>query len=178
MRPKFIRIQGNIINVNNISDVALLDRGGSKDTKVTYLNQDHLWFSGDVRDEIWELMKLALKPKDEDLQKKNTIPPEEMEEFGNGTVISAKIIEEIKAEKDKEEEKLRVVGIKDDGVLMFSDPKDIGHIRFSDQVKITDSIKVIGVYEDDGSPVYSNDHVHASDFIERDGNGIPVYRRP
>jgi hypothetical protein len=166
MRPKFIRIQGNIINVNNISDVALLDRGGSKDTKVTYLNQDHLWFSGDVRDEIWELMKLALKPKDEDLQKKNTIPPEEMEEFGNGTVISAKIIEEIKAEKDKEKEKLKVVGIKNDGTLVYNDEL------------ISEKISIIGVYEDDGSPVYSNDHVHASDFIERDGNGIPVYRRP
>jgi len=62
MIPKFIRVKGDIFNVHDIVRVTF-DLGDDT-TCITSKNGQTCWakYNGDLCDDIWELMKLALKP--------------------------------------------------------------------------------------------------------------------
>ena len=70
MTPKFIRFRGEIINLSLVCDIAYKEKYDGN-TKVDYgLPNGHAWYKGDCVDEIWALIKLAMKKK-----------PEEVDEF-------------------------------------------------------------------------------------------------
>jgi hypothetical protein len=76
MTPKFIRVQGDIVRLDYISDI-YYDEGYQK-TVITLSNSTNRLFPGDVRDEIWQLMKLALAPKPADSE--DLVKPTDTEE--------------------------------------------------------------------------------------------------
>ena len=60
---KFIRFRGDIINLDNIEDVIYMKVDNI--TKITYKNNNfYKYVGGDYRDDIWQLMRLALRPTD------------------------------------------------------------------------------------------------------------------
>ncbi len=63
MMLKFIRFRGDIINLDHIEDVIYMEE--SNITKITYKNKNvYKYQGGDYRDDIWQLMRLALRPTD------------------------------------------------------------------------------------------------------------------
>lgn len=65
MIPKFIRFRGDIINITTIIDVCY-DSERQK-TAICYNISAARWskYNGDCRDEIWDLIKLAMELKNE-----------------------------------------------------------------------------------------------------------------
>lgn len=66
LAPKFIRFRSDTINVTKIIDVSY--RALTKQTAICYeVGGQGLWthYDGDCRDELWELIKLAMQPRDE-----------------------------------------------------------------------------------------------------------------
>lgn len=63
--PKFVRFQGDIVNLTQIIDVCYNPE--KQRTAICYGVGSGLWayYDGDCRDAIWELIKLAMKSKDE-----------------------------------------------------------------------------------------------------------------
>jgi hypothetical protein len=73
MMPKFIRFRGDIINLNQIVDINYNESGDY--TYIDYgKNGESRYNSGDHRDEIWALMKLALKPESKTMELDVTQP--------------------------------------------------------------------------------------------------------
>ena len=64
--PKFIRFRGDIINITKVIDVCF--NSEKQQTAICYGVGEAVWghYDGDHRDEIWGLIKLALRAKDED----------------------------------------------------------------------------------------------------------------
>lgn len=66
MRPIFIKFRGDTINITKITDIAY-----SEDKEKTHICYDvgkGVWgyYDGDCRNELWDLVKLVMKPKDGD----------------------------------------------------------------------------------------------------------------
>lgn len=71
--PKFIRFNGEIVNIVFIVHIYY-----TKNHEKTYIDcgqHGNVGFKGDVRDELWGLIKLAMQPKD--VAQPYTIQPEE-----------------------------------------------------------------------------------------------------
>lgn len=59
--PKFIRFRKQILSINGVKYIWL----DGENTKMSYETGSAFNFDGDVRDELWDLIKFALAPKDE-----------------------------------------------------------------------------------------------------------------
>ena len=65
--PKFIRYNKSIINVHDIVSVCYQKdvEISIGETRVAFIHGRVFVFNGDVRDELWELIKFAMQPKGE-----------------------------------------------------------------------------------------------------------------
>ncbi len=65
MTLKFIKFRGDIINISLVHDVAYKEEDYKGHTKVDYgVANGHIWYEGNCVDEIWTLIKLAMKSKE------------------------------------------------------------------------------------------------------------------
>lgn len=64
MTPRFIRFRKEILSINGIKYIWL----DGESTKIGYDTGCALNFDGDVRDELWELIKLAMRQQEPDVK--------------------------------------------------------------------------------------------------------------
>lgn len=60
--PKFVRFNGEIFNIVFVTNISYIEN--QEQTYINFGQHGCISFAGDVRDELWGLIKLALEPKE------------------------------------------------------------------------------------------------------------------